>query len=125
MGRGRSEYHRKERSNEEHKGTPRVSMDYFFMSREDEDANKNPLIVMVNEDSGEKYGRAVGRKGMGENAEMDWLIKDMSEELKMWGHAGGIGGKLILKSDGERPIRKVAEALGKFHGGGDYTRGAG
>ena len=26
---------------------PRVSMDYFFMSKEDERASENPLIVML------------------------------------------------------------------------------
>ena len=42
---------------------PKVSMDYFFMSQADEKADKNPLIVMVDESTGEKYARAVGRRG--------------------------------------------------------------
>ena len=62
----------------------RVSMDYFFMSQEEEKACENPLIVMVDEDTGNKYMRAVGKKGTGEGNEMDWLIKDMHEELKSW-----------------------------------------
>ena len=86
-------------------------MDYFFMSKEDEGAHKNPLIVMVDEDTGEKYARAVGRKGVGDNNEMDWLVKDMSEEMKVWGHAGGIGGKVIMKSDGEEAIRKLRDTV--------------
>ena len=48
---------------------------------------------------------------------MDWLIKDMSDELKAWGHAGGSGGALILKCDGEPAIQAVREALSKYHGG--------
>ena len=28
---------------------PRVHFDYFFMSREDEEASKNPLLVMADE----------------------------------------------------------------------------
>ena len=28
---------------------PRVHLDYFFMSREDEEASKNPLLVVANE----------------------------------------------------------------------------
>ena len=72
---------------------------------------------MVDEDTGEKYARAVGRKGIGDNNEMDWLVKDMSEEMKVWGHAGGLGGKVIMKSDGEEAIRKLRDTGAKFHGG--------
>ena len=101
--RGRNQQHKRQNEDEKKKdAVPRMSMDYFFMSKEDEQASKNPLIVMVDEETGEKYARAVGRKGMGDNGEMDWLIKDMSEELKVWGHAGGEGGHIVLKSDGER-----------------------
>lgn len=57
---------------------PRVSMDYFFMSKEDEKASTNPCLVMKNEDSGEKYARAVGQTGVGDDGRMDWLIKDIS-----------------------------------------------
>ena len=78
-------------------------MDYFFMSQEDEDAMSNPLIVMVDEATGDKYARAVGHKGIGKQHEMDWLIKDMSNELKAWGHTGGPESRLIMKSDGSRP----------------------
>ena len=96
---------------------PRISMDYFFMSKEGEKAHENLLIVMFDEETGEKYARAVGQKGIGTNQEMDLLIKDMSEEHKVWGHAGGQEGKISLKSDGERAIRKLRDAVGKFHGG--------
>ena len=48
---------------------------------------------------------------------MDWLIKDISAELKSWGHNGGSGGTIILKTDGEPAIRKLAEAVAKYHGG--------
>ena len=96
---------------------PRISMDYFFMSKQDEAAQVNPLLVMVDEGTGEKYARAVGRKGLGDRNEMDWLIKDMSAEMKSWGHAGGLSGSIILKSDGENAIKAVKDALGRFHGG--------
>ena len=41
---------------------PRIHMDYFFMSREDEEASKNALLVVADERSGSKYARAVGHK---------------------------------------------------------------
>ena len=87
------------------------------MSQKDEKASTNPMIVMLDEETGDKYARAVGQKGLGEEHEMDWLIRDLSLELKTWGHTGGDGSKLILKSDGERAIVVVREALGRLHGG--------
>ena len=95
----------------------RVSMDYFFMSQEEEKASENPLMVMVVESTGKRYMRAVGKKGLGEGNEMDWLIIDMHEELKSWGYPGGGDNELILKSDGEPAIRAVRERLSRYHGG--------
>ena len=59
----------------------------------------------------------VHQKGMGKEGEMSWLIKDLHEELKSWGHPGGGGNRLILKSDGEPAIVAVREALAAYHGG--------
>ena len=64
-------------------------MDCFFTCQADEKADKNPLIVMVDESIGEKFARAVGKNGVGEENEMEWLVKDMSEEMMSWGHQGG------------------------------------
>ena len=41
----------------------------------------------------------------------------MHKSLKSWGHPGGGSNALILKSDGERPIVAVREALARCHGG--------
>ena len=92
-------------------------MDYFFMSKEEESAQDNPMLVMVDEQTGDRYARMTGAKDIGENQERDWLIKDMSEELKDWGHTGGEGGHIILKCDGEKPNKKVRDRLGRYHGG--------
>ena len=46
-----------------------------------------------------------------------WMIEDIHQELKAWGHPGGEGSKLIVKSDGESPIVAVREAVSKRHGG--------
>ena len=61
-----------------------------------------------------KYSRVVEKKGLGDNGEMEWLVKDISHELKSWGHLGGERQRLILKSDGDRALK---EAVGKCHGG--------
>ena len=115
--RGRNAPHRTREEERKSGGIPKVAMDYFFMSRADEEAHKNPLIVMVDESTGEKYARAVGQKGMGADNEMTWLVKDLSDELKAWGHPGGEAGHIILKSDGERSIVAVRDALARYHGG--------
>ena len=72
---------------------------------------------MVDERSGSRYARAVGIKGLGEANSMDWLIEDISATLKSWGHAGGTGGEIILKSDGEPTMLAVRSAVMKYHGG--------
>ena len=88
------------------------------MSHQDEAANENPMLIMVDEGTGDKYARAVGQKGLGGGAEeMQWLIGGLHEELKAWGHHGGEGGHIILKSDNETPIVAVRDALARYHGG--------
>ena len=102
----------------------RVHMDYFFMSRADESASSNPLFVMADEKSGARYARAVGKKGLGEGDEMDWLIQDVSKTLKSWGHTGGSAGHLIFKSDGEPALMAVKNAVMQYHGKGLHTGAA-
>ena len=105
--------HRSKRDEEvdEEEKDPRVSMDYFFMSTQDEKEENNPLIVMVDESTGDKYVRSVGRKG---TQYVEWLIKDMLDELKAWGHPGGGENQLILKSDGEPSIVALKESLARY-----------
>ena len=93
---------------------PRISMDYFYMSQHDEKAKEYPLLVAVDESTGEKFARTTGRKGV---EGCDWLIKELSEELSVWGHAGGNGGCIILKSDSESALKAFRDALAKYHGG--------
>jgi len=92
-------------------------MDYFFMSREDEKASSNPILVILDEKSGSRYARLVGKKGLGGDGEMDWLVEDIVTTLKGWGHAGGAAGHLILKSDGEAAILTVKNAVMQRLGG--------
>ncbi|MDA8582757.1 reverse transcriptase domain-containing protein [bacterium] len=117
-GRGRNRPHPHGGSREEvEEHIPKISIDYFFFSKQDEKASDNPMLVMLDEETGDKFARATGRKGLGESDEMTWLIQDMSEELKSWGHQGGDGGHIILKSDGESSIVAVRDALSRMHGG--------
>ena len=76
-GRGRNKPHKTRNlgGEEDENKVPRISLDYFFMSKEEEIASKNPLMVMVDEHTQNKYMRAVGQKGLGENREMDWLME--------------------------------------------------
>ena len=92
-------------------------MDYFFMSREDEEASTNPLLVVADERSGARYARAVGHKGVRDDGSTDWLIKDVSKTLKSWGHAGGVESELIMKSDGGPALLAFRSAEMKYHGG--------
>ena len=48
-------------------GTPRICMDYFYINERDREEGANPLDIVTDEDTGEKFARAVGRKGVGEH----------------------------------------------------------
>ena len=118
MGRGVNESHRskseEQRREDKESGVPRVCMDYLYLGEQEKEAKDSPMLVIVDEATGEKYARAVEKKG----AEgMDWLIKDISRELVSWGHAGGIEGNIIIKTDGEHSIEDVRNAVARFHGG--------
>ena len=122
MGRGRNQDHQKkhdaDKREEQETQVPRMSCDYF-LSQQDEDAKINPMVVMIDDSFGVKYARVVEHKGTtGEiGASMDWLVMDMSSELKSWGHGGGPDGHIIIKSDGESSIKSVVAALARYHGG--------
>ena len=75
------------------------------------------MLVMVNEDTGDKFAGMSGVKGIGQVGNQDWLLIDAADCLKTWGHTGGNESKLILKSDGERSITAFKNALGKLQGG--------
>ena len=74
--------HKRKTKEEEDKAVSRVCMDYHYMSKKDKDAEKNPVLIMVNEKTGEKDCRLVRRKGLADDESMDWLPKDMSDEWK-------------------------------------------
>ena len=65
--RGRNRPHQAKKPEEKDEATvPRISFDYFFLSEEEETTNKNPILVMLDESTGEKYDRGVDHKGLGE-----------------------------------------------------------
>ena len=63
---------------------PRICMVYLSMNERDREEGAYRHVVVKDEDTGDKYARAVGRKGVGEHGEMDWLIRGISLELKSW-----------------------------------------
>ena len=99
-------------------GLPKIAFDYFIMSEEDWHAGNNPLIVMIDEATGEKYARAIGIKGLGDTSlgEVDWLVKDIVGELRAWGYTGREDQRIIMKCDGERSTRKIRTAPSKVLG---------
>ena len=68
MARGRNTPHRLgnvEDEDEAQDVIPNISMDYFFFSKKAELASEHPMLVMLDEETGDKYARAVGKKGLG------------------------------------------------------------
>ena len=60
--RGRNTAHKKQEKKEK-SWIPRISFDYFFFSQEEEHANTNPMIVMVDEETGENMREESRKKG--------------------------------------------------------------
>jgi hypothetical protein len=71
-GRGRNKPHQRQavEADVDAQKVPKISMDYFFMSQEEEKASENPLLLVADEMVGNRYMRAVGRKGIGDK--MRW-----------------------------------------------------
>ena len=42
-------------------------------------ASENPLMVMLDEEIGNKYMRAVDQKGFGEKGGLSWMVQDMHQ----------------------------------------------
>ena len=68
--RGRNTPHRSRTEDMKRGGVPRIVMDYVFMSGRDEAASANSVLVVLDEGTGERNARAVGRKGLGADGEM-------------------------------------------------------
>ena len=62
----------------------------------------------------ERYATATSRKGMGTNGIMDWLVRDVSEEIKLWRHAILSGGHIILKCDTKNAMIAFRNAVARF-----------
>ena len=58
------------------------------MQNEKRHAETQTSLVMVDEETGEKYAPAAGRKEGGPVRELDWLIKNMLMELRCRRHPG-------------------------------------
>ena len=82
----------------------------------EDEATSNPFLVVIDEETGNRYMRLVDSKGLTDEKADPWLIKDLHAELKAWGRPGGGDNKLIIKCDGESPIVAVREALARKHG---------
>ena len=92
-------------------------MDSPSEEEQEEKATEIPALVMVDDSTGNKYMRLVHQKGIGTGKQMMWLVRDIHAELKAWGHPGGAGNEIIMKSDGESPFVALREAIAKVHGG--------
>ena len=103
-----------ESEEDQQNNVPRMVLNYHFISTQDQDNSENPVLAMKDESTGNRYLRAVGQKGV---EGMEWLVKDLLEELKSWGRMGGPAGNIVVKTDGEASIVALRNALARHHGG--------
>ena len=52
-------------------------------------ASEDPMTVIVDETTGNKYMNVIDHKGLNGDGDSSWLIKDMHQELNAWGSPGG------------------------------------
>ena len=57
-------------------------------------ASERPMMVMIDESTGNKYMRSVDHKGLGPDGDNSWLVKDMHQE----GNPGGTQGVVEMRS---------------------------
>ena len=95
-------------------GVPHISINNFYLN--DQLEGTNPLLIVMEECTGEKCVRQVERTGVGDDVAMDWL-KDISEELISWWHQRGSESRLVFNTDGEFALTSLRDAVGRFHGG--------
>ena len=81
--------------------------------KEEEEENAKPMLVMKDEQTGDRYARMVQHKGTRERDDGGWIVADVLAELRAWGHQGGEGGHIILKSDGEAAIMSLIDEVAK------------
>ena len=89
------------------------------MTQEDENASANPIMVMVDERTGEKYSRAV----MGKDQDVEWVIKDMSNEIEGVGALRWGRGNIILTSDGRTRDKGESQSNGLVEEAGENGQG--
>ena len=58
---------------------PQGTVADFFLSHKDDAASENAMMVIVDEQTGDSYARAVGQKGAGGSGEMEWLLNDIDK----------------------------------------------
>lgn len=88
-------------------------MSVHFVGSVECGASENPMFILVDEETGNKYARMVVQKGVGERHEVEWLMLDAVKTLNVWGHTGT---DIIVKSDGEPAITVVRDAIGNYLG---------
>ena len=112
-GRGRNSKHAK-RTDGHNNELPTISIDYHFMSQEEEKANKNPLLVMTDDKLKTIFARAAGEKGVGSDGALEWLIVAIVAELDAWGYRGQ---DIVLKCDQENAIEALRKAVSELRSG--------
>ena len=70
-----------ETEDEKRNKVPRMVLNYHFIGTRDAENGNNLLIAMKDEFPVNRHLRAVGQKGV---EGMEWLVKDLHEELKSW-----------------------------------------
>ena len=100
-GRGVAAPHRikKKKDKEAEESSPKICIDSAFLGKEDEEANRHPIIVMHDKRSKAVAGIYAGKKGV-----VEWVGKWVTEVIEDWGYGNM---SIIMKSDQENAIKAL------------------
>ena len=110
-GKAPNAQHRRHRGDEDEKviethAPARIGLDFWFMSKDEEEGNRNPLVIMVDKQSKQHVSYAIGSKSVS-----DWIVRLLCESLETWGYAGK---PLIIRTDGEPAIKALRRSISGF-----------
>ena len=112
-GKAPNEAHRKQEAEEDKMidegKVPRIGIDFWFMSDEEDEKGQNPIIIMVDKQTKCHVSYPVESKSVS-----DWIVKRLCDDMETWGY---MGEDVMIRCDGEPSIRLIRQSIALFRRG--------
>ena len=112
-GKAPNEAHRKQETEEnkmiDEGKVPRIGIDFWFMSDEEDEKGQNPIVIMVDKQTKCHVSYPVVSKSVS-----DWIVRRLCDDLETWGY---MGEDVMIRCDGEPSIRLIRQSIALFRRG--------